>query len=817
MNRAVRVAVLGLQLLLALAFAAGASAWRDVSIYDWGFYPGQVSVEHDNLQFTNETSLPQQVISDEGLFDSGAIPPGGGFSLRIDLLGTHPYHSADGALKGSIAVPRRTLGGQADDLAADHIPDIAFPPAADGDRAEDPELGILASRTRILVTFVPGATVADANEILGWAGVMIIGGIPDLGVLLVEAPDYGGDGEGGSSSDFSGRDGALETLRSDDRVEAAAKDMDLEPKAVPRPAAPFTRLTAGSNAAGTGTIDVSNPASWAWGDLGPANELYAGDNWYLEADRAPQAWNLLQAIKSKNATVMTGVIDDAADKADTDLTGVQNHQFCQTVYLVSSRCTDTTPGNHGTHVAGTIGGAWDDNTADGPVTRQPNATGIDGINPVAKVHNVGDDFQGSKPGYADELTIFDNVLDEVRPGGALAQLRAINYSIALPPPGVTEMQNRHATADCGPGAADDGQPGSTQDCSMENDDIWLTEVANVGPIARRIAERASGLGVIIVQAAGNESNDFCAPLSGDPDTCPTFAVISGQNSGEFIWASKRWTSPKTNPIIGVEAIGDSPNSLPGLMRAKFSNDGGDISAPGVGIISTGKGGTFRNMDGTSMAAPQVTGAITYLLSYRPDMTIAEVKSTLLDWARPDTTGNATQTPARTPQPRLDLFASLLSLPGAAKDLVDVNDRTKDGNQRVERHATPPNPTLAPEPIKPDGKIDMRDFRAFRDAWLQGCGYTPADTSCPSPGEIVLDGGPTHGKNDANLDGCVAAQPPVAACLTPENVFSRFDFNGDGRLDRLPGRFPLDQSGSLASPPGTFMTDLNVLMSAFEAT
>ena len=46
----------------------------------------QVSVENDNLQFTNETSLPQRVISDEGLFDSGAIPPGGGFIVRTNAL-----------------------------------------------------------------------------------------------------------------------------------------------------------------------------------------------------------------------------------------------------------------------------------------------------------------------------------------------------------------------------------------------------------------------------------------------------------------------------------------------------------------------------------------------------------------------------------------------------------------------------------------------------------------------------------------------------------------------------------------------------------
>lgn len=54
----------------------------------------------------------------------------------------------------------------------------------------------------------------------------------------------------------------------------------------------------------------------------------------------------------------------------------------------------------------------------------------------------------------------------------------------------------------------------------------------------------------------------------------------------------------------------------------------DLLAPGSGITSSVLGGAFGSKNGTSMAAPQVTGAIAALSSLAPDKTINEIVTTL---------------------------------------------------------------------------------------------------------------------------------------------------------------------------------------------
>ncbi|MEM0231167.1 MAG: S8 family peptidase [Candidatus Woesearchaeota archaeon] len=82
------------------------------------------------------------------------------------------------------------------------------------------------------------------------------------------------------------------------------------------------------------------------------------------------------------------------------------------------------------------------------------------------------------------------------------------------------------------------------------------------------------------------------------------------------------------PVISVAAV-DRMN-----RHAYFSNinDLVDISAPGVEIVSSYPGGSYRMLSGTSMAAPHVSGAIALGLSLGMDVNLVERR--LADTAQP---------------------------------------------------------------------------------------------------------------------------------------------------------------------------------------
>lgn len=78
-------------------------------------------------------------------------------------------------------------------------------------------------------------------------------------------------------------------------------------------------------------------------------------------------------------------------------------------------------------------------------------------------------------------------------------------------------------------------------------------------------------------------------------------------------------------------------------RASFSNYGAtsvDLFAPGVRILSTWPGDAYRSQDGTSMAAPHVSGEAALLLAAMPSLTTLELKDLIMGTvdARPGLSG-----------------------------------------------------------------------------------------------------------------------------------------------------------------------------------
>jgi hypothetical protein len=217
-------------------------------------------------------------------------------------------------------------------------------------------------------------------------------------------------------------------------------------------------------------------------------------------------------------------------------------------------------------------------------------------------------------------------------------------------------------------------------------------------------------------------------------------------------------------IVVVEAV-VFPVDAP--VRWTHSNVGGHISAAGVDVLCADSSPAgYDNATGTSMAAPFVAGVAGYLALLQPDLTNAEISDLLTANAQSNVTGGA--------QPVLDAWAAAMDIDRIREGqpvlrmLVDIDDGTLDGNQRVDplSNGDVPDDAARGHGGFGDGEVDIKDFRAFRDALIQ----------VEASPLLALDGSVSHPKFDLNGDGVVDSDP------AKENIYPRADFNGDGKID-----------------------------------
>jgi hypothetical protein len=223
-------------------------------------------------------------------------------------------------------------------------------------------------------------------------------------------------------------------------------------------------------------------------------------------------------------------------------------------------------------------------------------------------------------------------------------------------------------------------------------------------------------------------------------------------------------------------------------RAAFSAINGQLSAPGVGILSALTGNQYAAWNGTSMAAPHVSGLAAMLVGFDPGLSASDVTRILKDRESTRAVGN---NGAR----GIDAFSTFVTLdqvrPGrrVQRSLIDTDDGNLDGNDR----------TSAASGFG-DGHVTMRDFRRFRDALLQA----QVEETILQPEDISLDGPANSLKRDLNRDR------KLGDPARPENLYPRFDFNGDGVLRMF------QRPAELFSPPNDRFrskTDLEVLADA----
>lgn len=169
-----------------------------------------------------------------------------------------------------------------------------------------------------------------------------------------------------------------------------------------------------------------------------------------------------------------------------------------------------------------------------------------------------------------------------------------------------------------------------------------------------VTARADTIEVANMSLGGNAGEGSCTDGGMRAAICRSVAagvtyVVAAGNSA----ADARFFAPASfDEVITVSAIADF-DGQPGALGAptcphgdddvfaSFSNYGPDVdlTAPGVCVLSTWRGGGYSTISGTSMASPHVAGAAALYLAGHAGASPAQVKTALQSTGTYDWTGD----------------------------------------------------------------------------------------------------------------------------------------------------------------------------------
>ena len=144
-------------------------------------------------------------------------------------------------------------------------------------------------------------------------------------------------------------------------------------------------------------------------------------------------------------------------------------------------------------------------------------------------------------------------------------------------------------------------------------------------------QHADEEGVLLVHAAGNDAAD----------------IDTGDNFPSAYYAEDAGVAENWIEVGASSAQGDS------LLAASFSNYGDervDLFAPGAQVYVARPGNNYGRSQGTSLAAPIVTGVAALVMAYYPDLSASQVKQVLLTSAT-DYAGTMVQQPGESERVR----------------------------------------------------------------------------------------------------------------------------------------------------------------------
>jgi serine protease len=361
----------------------------------------------------------------------------------------------------------------------------------------------------------------------------------------------------------------------------------------------FTGLSAGVNYKLALVATNTRGSTSAVTEFKPADEYYSSQ-WHLFAEygiNLPTAWKYTRGSKS----VVVAVLDSGiASHPDLDSQLVSGYDFVSNKtrsndgdgwdadpsdpgdFYTDSRGNFVESSCHGTHVAGIIAAA-------------SNTIGITGVAPnvlIQPVRAMGTD------------------------GGTSADLiAAINWAAGLSVPGVPINPT----------------PAKVINMSMGTSGVSICDdIASGGRLGStgQALKAAKAAGVTSISAAGNFNTD--ARYSYPGNCFPTINVGATGFSGDRAWYSN-YTMPNAQGVgVDISAPGgddrdqsQTPAKTEGQLLSTF-NDG--QSKPGSP--------TYAIEEGTSMAAPVVSGIVALLYSIKPTITFDEAWAILSKTVKP---------------------------------------------------------------------------------------------------------------------------------------------------------------------------------------
>ena len=129
--------------------------------------------------------------------------------------------------------------------------------------------------------------------------------------------------------------------------------------------------------------------------------------------------------------------------------------------------------------------------------------------------------------------------------------------------------------------------------------------------------------------------DFSAALEAaieDANAAGLVCVAAAGNDGLSLDQFPHFPASFTVPNMIAVASSTESDELSGFSN--FGRGTVSLAAPGSNILSTFPGGAYESFNGTSMAAPHVSGALALLWSKFPEMPIAQMKTVLSNSADP---------------------------------------------------------------------------------------------------------------------------------------------------------------------------------------